>query len=97
MLIGRNPPHSHQTIWEGIENAQKRGTELIVIDLRRLESAEAADLWLQLRPGTDCALLLGMINVIVEENLYDKEFCSKWCHGFDELAQRAKEYPLAKV
>jgi anaerobic selenocysteine-containing dehydrogenase len=97
MLIGRNPPHSHQTIWEGIEVAKKKGAKLIVIDPRQSESAEAADLWLQLRPGTDCALLLGMINVIIEENLYDKDFVTQWCHGFDALAQRAKEYPLDKV
>jgi anaerobic selenocysteine-containing dehydrogenase len=97
MLIGRNPPHSHQTIWEGIEHAKKKGAKLIVIDPRRSESAEAADLWLQLRPGTDCALLLGMINVIIEENLYDKEFVTNWCHGFDALAQRAKEYPLDRT
>jgi anaerobic selenocysteine-containing dehydrogenase len=97
MLIGRNPPHSHQTIWEGIEGAQKNGAKLIVIDPRRSESAEAADLWLQLRPGTDCALLLGMINIIIEEDLYDKEFVTQWCHGFDALAQRAKEYTLDKV
>jgi anaerobic selenocysteine-containing dehydrogenase len=97
MLIGRNPPHSHQTIWEGIEEGMKKGAKLIVIDPRRSESAEAADLWLQLRPGTDCALLLGMINVIIEEDLYDKAFVTKWCHGFDALAQRAKEYPLAEV
>jgi anaerobic selenocysteine-containing dehydrogenase len=97
MLIGRNPPHSHQTIWEGIEGAKKKGAKLIVIDPRRSESAKAADLWLQLRPGTDCALLLGMINVIIEENLYDPEFVARWCHGFDALAQRAQEYPLDKV
>ena len=70
--------------------AKKNGAKLIVIDPRRSESAEVADLWLQLRPGTDCALLLGMINVIIEEDLYDKEFVTQWCHGFDELAQRAQ-------
>jgi anaerobic selenocysteine-containing dehydrogenase len=53
-------------------------------------------MWLQIRPGTDCALLLGMINVIIEEELYDKEFVTKWCHGFEELAVRAREYPAKK-
>jgi anaerobic selenocysteine-containing dehydrogenase len=97
MLIGRNPPHTHQTIWEGILKAKKNGTKLIVVDPRRCESAEEADLWLQIRPGTDAALLLGMINVIIEEELYDKEFVENWCHGFEELAERAKQYPLDKV
>ncbi|MBU0515124.1 MAG: molybdopterin-dependent oxidoreductase, partial [Proteobacteria bacterium] len=98
MLIGRNPPHTHQTIWEGyLKSAKERGTKLIVIDPRRSESAEAADLWLRVRPGTDAALLLGMINVIIEEDLYDQDFVTNWCHGFDELAERAREYPVAKV
>jgi len=97
MLIGRNPPHTHQTIWEGYLKAKKKGTKLIVIDPRRSESAQAADLWLRLRPGTDAALLLGMINVIIKEKLYDKKFVTKWCHGFDELTERAKEYPLDRV
>ena len=97
MLIGRNPPHSHQTIWEGYLKARKKGTKLIVIDPRRSESAEKADLWLQIRPGTDAALLLGMIHVIIKEKLYDKAFVRDWCHGFDELSERVKEYPVEKV
>jgi len=97
MLIGRNPPHTHQTIWEGFLKAREGGTKLIVIDPRRSESAEKADLWLRIRPGTDAALLLGMIHIIIEEGLFDKEFVRKWCHGFDELTERAKEYPVEKV
>jgi len=97
MLIGRNPPHSHQTIWEGVLRARKKGTKLIVIDPRRSESAEEADLWLRIRPGTDCALLMGMINFIIEQKLYDEAFVTNWCHGFSELAERAREYPLEKV
>lgn len=97
LLIGRNPPHTHQTIWEGYLKSRKRGTKLIVIDPRRSEAAEKADLWLRLRPGTDAALLLGMIDVIIREKLYDKEFVAKWCHGFDKLAERAAEYPINRV
>jgi anaerobic selenocysteine-containing dehydrogenase len=98
MLIGRNPPHTHQTIWEGYLKAKARGTKLIVVDPRRSESAEKADLWLRIRPGTDAALLYGMINVIIKEKLYDKKFVTTWCHGFEELAERAQnEYPLDRV
>jgi anaerobic selenocysteine-containing dehydrogenase len=75
----------------------KGGGKLIVIDPRRTPDAEKADLWLQIRPGTDCALALGMINVIIEEGLYDKEFVERWCHGFDKLRERASEYPLSRV
>ena len=52
---------------------------------------------MQLRPGTDAALALGLINVIIEENLYDREFVSRYCHGFAALTGRAKEYPPEKV
>ncbi|MCL0095772.1 molybdopterin-dependent oxidoreductase [Dehalococcoidia bacterium] len=97
MLIGRNPPPAHQTIWQGVLKAKERGAKLIVIDPRRSQSADAADLWLQLRPGTDCALLMAMTYVIIHEELYDKGFVDKWCYGFDKLVERAKEYPPEKV
>ena len=78
-------------------DAKKQGAKLIVIDPRRTTSASMADVWLPLRPGTDCALLMGMINVIIEEELYDKEFVERWCYGFDKLKERAKEYSLERV
>jgi len=97
MLIGREPKPSHQTVWEGIVKAKQRGAKLIVVDPRRESAAAAANIWLQLRPGTDAALLLSMMQVIIEEELYDKEFVQNWCHGFDELAERVREYPPEKV
>jgi anaerobic selenocysteine-containing dehydrogenase len=93
VLVGRNPPPTHQTIWEAFLDAKKRGAKLIVVDPRRTKSAANADLWLQIRPGTDAALLLSMIQVIIEEDLYDHEFVEKWCHGFEPLRKRVKEYP----
>jgi len=63
----------------------KKDTKFIVVDPRRTVLAEAADLWLQVRPGTDDALALAMLNVIITENLYDAVFVGKWTHGFDEL------------
>jgi len=59
--------------------------------------ASQADLWLQIRPGTDAALALGMMKIIIDEGLYDRDFVTKWCYGFDQLKQRVKEYPLSKV
>jgi len=70
---------------------------LIVIDPRATAMTSRATEWLQLRPGTDAALLLGMMNVIIQENLYDKEFVENWTYGFEELKARAAEYPLEKV
>jgi anaerobic selenocysteine-containing dehydrogenase len=75
----------------------KDGTEIIVIDPRRIDLAKKAKHWLQLRPGTDAALALGFLNVIIEEGLYDKEFVEKWTHGFDELAAHVKAWSPEKV
>jgi anaerobic selenocysteine-containing dehydrogenase len=75
----------------------KDGTEIVVIDPRRIDLARKAKHWLQLRPGTDAALALGFLHVIIEEGLYDREFVEKWTHGFDELAAHVKEYTPEKV
>ncbi len=75
----------------------KLGTELIVIDPRKTWSASRAKYWLQVRPGTDAALALGMLHVIIEGNLYDREFVEQWTYGFDNLRERAREYPPEKV
>jgi anaerobic selenocysteine-containing dehydrogenase len=75
----------------------KRGSKLIVIDPRMTWLASRADLWLPIRPGTDSALTLGMLNIIIQEDLYDKDFVDKWTYGFDDLAKRAAEYPVDKV
>ena len=79
------------------KDAVRKGSKLIVIDPRRTKTAEKADLWLQLRPGTDDALALGMMNVIINEELYDKDFVTNWCYGFEELKKRVQEYPVHKV
>ena len=67
--------------------------KIIVIDPRETYLAKKADLWLQLRPGTDDALALAMLNVVIFEKLYDEEFVTKWTHGFTELAERVKDMP----
>jgi anaerobic selenocysteine-containing dehydrogenase len=70
-----------------------RAEHLILIDPRATGLAGRADLWLRVRPGTDAALALGMLNVIIREGLYDKEFVDSWAHGFDALRERVQEYP----
>jgi anaerobic selenocysteine-containing dehydrogenase len=70
---------------------------LIVIDPRATPLTPRATLWLQVRPGTDGALALGMMNVIINEGLYDKEFVENWTYGFDKLKERVQEYPPSKV
>ena len=70
----------------------KKGAQLIVVDPRRTELASRADLWLQLKPGTETALALGLLNVVIEESLYDKEFVDKYTYGFEDLAREMKKY-----
>jgi len=74
-----------------------QGAKLIAIDPRLTYTSSRADVWLQLRPGTDGALALGMLNVIINEGLYDKEFVEKYTHGWDEFVKRVNEYPVEKV
>ena len=98
VLLGANIGPAYRYPWHLLlDDLKNAGKKLIVIDPRVTDAAARADIHLQLRPGTDAALLLGMINVIVNEGLYDKEFVDKWCLGFDKLVQRVQEYPPEKV
>lgn len=97
VLLGAEPLVSRPTTADAMREAMKRGAKLIVIDPRRTESASRADVWMQLRPSTDLAVLMGMVNVMIEEKLYDKDFVDRWCYGFDDLKERAKEFTPEKV
>lgn len=98
VLFGHNPwKHSWTPVYNAIRQAQARGAKLIVLDPRRSENAELADIWLPLRIGTDAAMCLGWLNVIIQEQLYDADFVERWTVGFDALRQRASEYTLDRV
>lgn len=97
LVVGGNPPQGENRLWFNMLACIRQGAKLIVIDPRRTETAERADLWLQPRPGTDAALLMGMINVIIDEELYDSDFIAKWCYGFDKLRARVQQYTLPRV
>jgi len=97
MVWAGNPVQTHTRLARRIMKARARGAKLIVIDPRLTATASKADLWLRPRPGTDGALALGMLNIIINEGLYDKDFVDKWCVGFEELRQRVQEYPVEKV
>jgi anaerobic selenocysteine-containing dehydrogenase len=75
----------------------RRGTEIIVVDPRRTWLATRAKVWMQIRPGTDAALALGMLHVIINERLYDEGFVESWTHGFDELRERVQDYTPERV
>jgi len=78
--------------WPDNLEARNRGLKLIVVDPRRTTIASRADIYLQPRPGTDGALALGMMNVIIKENLHDRQFLEKWTVGFGELQKLVEEY-----
>ncbi len=92
-----NPPFSAPNTAKALWEAKKNGQKLIVVDPRVTETASKADIHLQLRPGTDGALALGMMNVIIRENLYDREFVRNWTVGFDDLAKLVQEYTPERV
>lgn len=75
-----------------IKRALERACKVIVVDPRRIEPAEKADHWLQLRPGTDGALALGMIHTIIGEDLLDREFIDKYTIGFEKLVAHIQPY-----
>lgn len=93
VLLGVEPLVSRPWVAKTMRDAKKRGAKLIVLDPRETRSARMADIWLKVRPGTDAAVLLGMINVIIAEKLYDEDFVTNWCYGFDKLKERAAAYP----
>jgi anaerobic selenocysteine-containing dehydrogenase len=99
MVWGNNAIISNPDEYKGLylSDALAKGAKLIVVDPRFTKLADRSDLWLQLRPGTDVALALGMLHVIMEEELYDKEFVSNWIYGWNEFVDRVKEYPPWRV
>ncbi|MGC2635824.1 MAG: molybdopterin-dependent oxidoreductase [Acidobacteriaceae bacterium] len=80
-------------LWPFVEEARRKGARLIVIDPFATRTARAADWHIPINPGTDSALALGMIHVMIRERLCDLEYVERWTTGFDELRQRAALYP----
>ena len=83
--------------WPFILEAKKNGAKIVVIDPIRTRTAKQADWHVQIRPGTDGALALGMMNVIIAEDLVDHDYVDKYTLGYDELKARAEQYPPERV
>ncbi len=79
------------------QTLRRPGTKSILIDPREIGIGRKATHWLQIRPGTDDALALGMLHVIIKEKLYDDDFVSKWTVGFDDLRERVESYTPERV
>src|SRR5207244_1691544 len=87
LVWGANPATASPAVnLPRLKAAQARGARVVVIDHRRSETARALRAeWIGVRPGSDGALALGMLRVVIEEGLYDREFVDQWTHGFEEL------------
>jgi anaerobic selenocysteine-containing dehydrogenase len=84
-------------LWPFIAEARRNGAKLVVIDPYRTRTAECADWYLPINPGTDAALALGMMHVIIGENLHDADYVAKYTLGFEQLREKVKEYSPERV
>jgi molybdopterin guanine dinucleotide-containing S/N-oxide reductase-like protein len=94
---GSNIHGNNVHLWPFIEEARRKGAKLVVIDPYRTRTAKLADWYLPINPGTDAALALGMMHIIINENLFDADYVSRYTVGFEELKARAQQYPPEKV
>ena len=94
---GSNIHGNNVHLWPFIEEARRKGAKLVVIDPYRTRTAKCADWYLPINPGTDAALALGLMHVIINENLFDADYVARYTLGFDALKARVQEYPPEKV
>ena len=99
LVWGENPATDSSPLNLGrLRQAQQRGARVIVIDHRRSETAQALRCeWFGVRPGTDGALALGALHVLITENLYDHDFVNNWTHGFAELKEYVQQFTPERV
>lgn len=94
VVWGANPAGVAPSTFKPIIEAQRRGARIITIDHRRSKTAKATHAqWVGVRPGTDGALALSMLQVLIEEDLYDHEFVDNWTLGFDKLREYVQQFP----
>jgi len=94
---GANIHGNNVHLWPMVEQARRNGARLIVIDPYRTRTAALADWHIAIRPGTDGALALGLMHVILNEGLEDREYIAAMTYGFDRLAERARDYTPDRV
>jgi len=97
LAIGTNTTSAHPVIGLEVIKAVRKNAKLIVANPREIDLCRYAELWLRHRPGTDVALLMGMMRVIVDENLTDSAFIAERCDGFDDFKQSLENFDLATV
>jgi anaerobic selenocysteine-containing dehydrogenase len=94
VIWGKQPAYSGAPLGDlkTILDAQARGAKIVSIKPSMEPDVALADVWVPIRPGTDAALALAMLNVVINENLYDAEFVSRWTYGFDQLKAHVQQY-----
>ena len=92
LIWSSNPAYSRDGSLAQVRSVQKRGGKVIVVDPRVSPTAAAADIHLQINPGTDGALALAIANVLIKEELYDREFVENYCVGFEEYKAYASQF-----
>jgi formate dehydrogenase alpha subunit len=97
LVIGSNTTSQHPITASKIMKAKGKGAKLIVIDPRRIPLTEYADLFLQLKPGTNVALLNGMVRVLMEKDLIDETFIRERTEGFEKVKEKVREYSPERV
>ncbi|MEZ5145915.1 MAG: molybdopterin-dependent oxidoreductase [Bacteroidales bacterium] len=97
ILWGKNPAETNIQQMIFIEQAQAKGAKLIVVDPRRTQSSERADLLIQPRPGTDAALAIGIANLLIQQGWIDADFIKKYVFGFEEFAKSIEQYSPDKT
>ena len=94
---GANIHGTNIHLWPFIEEARRHGAKLVVIDPYKTRTAKCADWYIPINPGTDAALALAMMRVIINENLYDANYVASHTLGFEELRRRVQEYTPVRV
>jgi anaerobic selenocysteine-containing dehydrogenase len=97
VLWGTNPILSNQHLWPFIETARTQGAKVVVIDPFKSLTAEQADVHIQPRPGTDTALALGLIHIILAEKLQDQDYIDQYTIGIKELTSHVEKYNPEEV
>ena len=97
LIWGSNPIVSNLHLWSRVQEAKRRGAKLIAIDPYRSQTAEKCHVHLAPLPGTDAALALGVMNVLVAEDLLDHDYIARHTLGFEQLVERLRDYPPQRV
>lgn len=97
LMVGNNAAQTKAGQFHWITEAKRTGTRIVVIDTRFTDTAQAADLFIQIRPGTDTALGMALLNYVIKNNLYDPTFVSEHTNGFEKLAQDVSSFTIERA